>query len=241
MNAIFCHAADEEAIWLYHRMKSRDASLRLVNADALSYSLRWNYRLATRRSALDLLLCDRTKLDIYKLHGVVNRVCRLDLTLWERRADKTDYTYVLQEMHAFFTSWLYGLQEHGICLNPPGGSGLSGNFLPAPRWLMLAHEAGLPVVDCSAHSGMQPALLLSGADQKYVLVVKDRITGDALPEALKQPCLRLARMSGNPLLEIVFSTGRRGAPWQFRKANPAPAFRRYGEAAVAAVQESFSC
>src|SRR5690242_10305966 len=106
MHAVFCHAADEEAIWLYHRMKRRDPSLRLINADALSYSLRWNYRLTTRRSAFDVLLCDKTRLDIRGLQGVVNRVCRLDLTLWQRGGDETDYAYVLQEMYAFFTSWL---------------------------------------------------------------------------------------------------------------------------------------
>ena len=206
---LFCDRSDRSALWAYGRLRARGLPLELVTTDMLGYALGWEHRLSSADVTIRIELADGRTIE-GEDRGVLNRVAAVPAGL-AAGAAAADREYALQELHAFWLSWLNGLR----CpvLNRPTPLGLDGPWLDRTEWLVLAERAGLVTA---------PYLSSSGADNqfvgRYVLVVERVMVGVAPPEVVAG-CRGLAALAGTALLGVEFSSD--GA-WTFVNATPHP-------------------
>jgi hypothetical protein len=155
----------------------------------------------------------------------------------------SDRQYVIQELNAFFLSWLDGLPPP--VLNQPTPQGLSGHFRDVSEWICLASKAGLPtlsyrqssrdpVPDASVRTEIFPA----GTPIHNVIVVDGHITGVPAPAYIQNGCRRLADLSKTKLLGIEFCAGAE-SPWTFAGATTIPDLTLGGEALLDALATVF--
>ena len=69
---------------------------------------------------------------------------------------------------------------------------------------------------------------------RTVLLVANRVVGDAIPEAIAEGCRRLGQLSKTALLGIDFAANSKGY-WTFASATPLPDLRQGGEALLDAL------
>ncbi len=235
---VLCHSGDVAALWLYNGLRQRGLKpLQLVSAEVLACSRLWEHRLAAGHTTVDITLHDGRAIHGDGLRGVVNRLVAVPMDLW-RRASPADRAYVLQELTAFYVSWLMALP----CpvLNRPSPLGLAGAWRHQSHWVWLAARAGLRTPDyiqSSQNPIDRPGALRRRSPPpkvKTVLVIGDRVVGGQPPGALLAGCLELARVSGSGILGVDFADGPEGE-WTFVGATPLPDLRLGGEAALDAL------
>ncbi|GAH68563.1 unnamed protein product, partial [marine sediment metagenome] len=138
---ILCSSTDVSAIWAYHRIKALGFEpLELVSTEMLVYSLYWEHRLSNDAISVNIQLTDGRRISQNKLNGVFNRIVSIPFECLQL-VHPGDYEYALQELTAFFLSWLYALPSPVI--NRPTPQGLSGKSRHISEWIWLASRAGL--------------------------------------------------------------------------------------------------
>src|SRR5208337_3320813 len=204
-----CHAYDASSHWLSQALRNRDVrGVEMLSADELPYALRWKHFLNSQSVSVEFELNGGRVYRSSQIDGVINRIDHVDPQVWHR-STHGDREYVLQELSAFYSSWLFALP----CpvYNPPDPLCLSGKFRTQAEWTVLAGKAGLPAAAFHTNSnrgevrdfggsarGEQGAGLLS------LLAFREKVFGPPVGSALREGCAKLAFLSGCPLLGIDF-------------------------------------
>ena len=240
---VLCESTDAPARWAREGLRSRGLEpVELVTSDDLAHA-RWVHRVGEEGARVEVALRDGRTFRSDSVRGTLNRLVyppRGDLLL----IHPSDRSYVVQELMAFFMSWLCALP--GPLLNPPSPECLCGRARPLAEWLWLAARAGLSGPPCRVSSDELPAAPSlnvrvpgSGPDLRTLIVVGERVVGAPAPPAIGEGCRRLAALSHTPLLGLEFSTGP-GESWQLVGAGGLPDLRRGGEALLDALAASLS-
>lgn len=238
MILILCEETDMSARWAAAVLRLRGHRVKIVTGAELIAAPRWHHRLGQAGVDCEIELAASDRLCASETHGVLNRLPSLPAA-WFRRYGGADRDYAVQEMHAFYLSWLYALP--GPVLNPPTPQGLCGNWRHPSAWTALAAAAGLPV---------RPYLQTSDDDPnrpwqqdhagERVHVVRNRVIGPpSLTEPLGDACLRLAAAAGSPLIGVDFAVGARGR-WEFVGASVLPDLIGGGDVLADALAEALA-
>lgn len=242
---VICQANDLAALWAYRGLQALGLRpLELITGDALVCSQRWEHRLTTTETTVNIVLSDGRRINDGNIAGVLNRLGFLpDRHLAVARPQ--DREYAAQEFTAFFISWLYALRAP--ILNRPGPAGLCGQWRSDTEWVWLAAQAGLPttVYHCSSHPPhgglMVPKELpIDSLPRRTVLVVADEVLGDNAAPPIREGCRCLARLAGTSLLGVDFAVSASGS-WLFAGATLLPDLRlggrRFIEVLAATLQD----
>src|SRR5262249_16139083 len=145
------------------------------------------------------------------ISAVLNRISFLPRA-WLNRISGPDRAYGIQEMAAFYLSWLHTLP--GPKLNPPTPQGLCGNIRHPSAWVKLAVASGLPGHAFRQSSEDDPAaswLIPRRSATSTIYVVGKEVIGSAhLVRQHRPACLRLSEAAGSPLLGIDFAPDSAG-------------------------------
>lgn len=236
MILVLCNEADASALWAADALRRRGHALRIVTDRDLADAESWNHRLGRASADCEIRLTGRDVLRVSDMRGVLNRLSFLPAA-WLRRHGGPDRDYAVQEMHAFYLSWLYALP--GPVLNPPTPQGLAGNWRHASAWTALAVRAGLPVKTFRQTSADDPAAAWQPAPAPARLYVAgDRVVGRGdLVGAHRAACVRLSQAAGARLLGIDFAPDAAGR-WRVTGASVMPDLIGGGEALADALEEA---
>lgn len=152
-----------------------------------------------------------------------------------------DRDYALQELTAFYLSWLHGLG--GAVYHPPTPQGLAGRWRHVSEWMIAAHEAGFTVPDWRQDGNDAPDRGYAppappGSPVSRAVVLETDVFGAALPASVRARCVRLAAISRTPLLGLdPFPTP--GDPRTFAAAAPMPDLQIGGERLLGRLAELF--
>jgi hypothetical protein len=238
---VVCEEADLAAFWAAERLQSRGLPVEIVTGADLAAAERWEHRLGRSGITLALTFAGGQRcLHSRDVGGVLNRLSFVP-SAWLQRIDGPDVEYAIQEMHAFYLSWLHALP--GPILNRPTPQGLCGNWRHPSAWAFLAAHAGLPIAPYRQSSEDDPAKTWRPAREPpraTVLVIGERVLAPSVvPENLHDACRRLARDAGTTLLGINFEPAA-GAGWEFSGASVMPDLVRGGEPVADALAEAFA-
>jgi hypothetical protein len=234
---VLCEEADRGALWVADRLRSQGLTVAIITGADLATAERWEHRIGQAGAVFELALADGRRFSSRDIGGVLNRLAYLPAA-WIQRVGGSDRDYAMQEMYAFYLSWLHSLP--GPLLNPPTPQGLCGNWRHPSVWAVLAGRAGLPTPtyhqssDDDPEACWTPATVL--APMTVFVVVEQVLAPPGLPEHLRAPCCRLATAAGAPLLGIDFTLSATGA-WCFAGASVMPDLLRGGEPLIAALAE----
>ena len=220
MIVVLCDEMDASAHWVVEALRTRGHAPRVLTGLDLVVAETWDHRVGQAGADCEIRLAGGTRLRASAMQGVLNRLSFLP-SAWLRRYGGPDRDYAIQEMHAFYLSWLHALP--GPVLNPPTPQGLAGNWRHPSAWIALAVQAGLPVRAYSQTSRDDPALPWQASpSMARVLVVGAQVLGiGAIVEPHREACLRLSRAAGAPLLGIDFAQ-EPAAGWQMTGATVMP-------------------
>jgi len=246
MYLILCSSSDASALWAHNGLQCMGVSpIVLLTPETLSGMNFWEHRVGnsgtrTSFSSPGYGISDHT------LKGVLNRLTGPPQTVFSQVAPD-DRDYGLQELNAFYLSWLSSLS----CpvFNPATPQGLAGRWFHASELVILAHQAGLATPDYRQSAadpperGFQP-LAPMAAPGKRVIVFEDEVfgadsSGVEIPPELRRCCCDFARRCRTPLLGIDFFPTP-ASPWTFSHATPAPDLRVGGEPLLQALARGFS-
>jgi len=224
MFLILCSSSDVSALWAYQGLQAMGLGpLTLLTSEALSAMATWEHRVGSDSCAVSLRLSNGYGFSDHTLKGVLNRLMGPPQTILPQ-VMPADREYAVQELSAFYLSWLNSLS----CpvLNPATPQGLSGRWYHASELVMLAHQAGLetPTYRQSAadppEAGYRP-LAPAQSQVVRVIVLQGEVFGAELSEALRESCGQLARLCRTPLLGIDFYQSTE-SQWTFSHATPIP-------------------
>jgi hypothetical protein len=238
MILVLCDEADASASWAAEAMRMRGKALVVVTGADLAAAERWEHRVGAAGADCELHLAGGARLRGRDTEGVLNRLSYLPAA-WLRRFSSPDRDYAVQEMYAFYLSWMHALP--GPKLNAPTPQGLCGNPRHPSAWTALAAQAGLPVRPFRQSSADDPALLWqTQPGHATVYVVGARVVGPpALVWAHRAACLRLAKASGAMMLGIAFAADAGGA-WHMSGATVMPDLIGGGEPLADALAAALS-
>jgi hypothetical protein len=230
---VLCSSSDRSAIWAYEGLRQRGLEpMRLVTTEEFDYRVHWEHRVRVGGASVRLTLGDGTSIGSGDLCGVLNRIEYVpsgNLLLIQ----PLDRDYVLEELSAYFLSWLYALP--GPMLNRPSPQGLSGQWRHASEWLCLAARAGLPAAtyrqsshDLSQGTSTATSVAPPGTPVRTILVVDGQLAGGPAPAHIVEGCLRLGALAKTELLGAEF-TVETGDRWTFVGATTHPDLRPGGE------------
>jgi hypothetical protein len=231
---VLSESGDTDAVWARHGLRARGlAPVELVTVEELVAALRWDHRLDAAGCSSRVELADGRTIEGDLVQGALNRLVGVRPELLGR-AVEADRDYAVQELYAFFLSWLAALP--GRILNRPSPQGLAGAWLERSEWLALAVRAGLepePYRRSSvAGRPTQADRRRLGSPRRTVLVVGDRALGPpGAPVAVVHGCGRLSRSVGAAILGVEFVVEADGR-WIFEGATTLPSLRRGGERAL---------
>ncbi|MBU6498502.1 MAG: hypothetical protein KGQ40_08240, partial [Rhodospirillales bacterium] len=124
MILVLCDEADVSALWAADALRQRGLSPTVLTGLDLAWVRGWRHRVGAKGADI-LLRFDTGQLDGRSVRGVLNRLSYLPRA-WLARIGGPDRDYAMQEMLAFYLSWLHSLG--GPKLNPPAPQGLCGNL-----------------------------------------------------------------------------------------------------------------
>ena len=141
---ILAHVGDETALRVCAMLRARHGAegIKLVSAEELALAPYWAHRFEDTRVTTKVRLSDGSSLDSADIGVIFNRLLTLALPQFAS-ANEGDRDYAIQEMNAFFLSWLASLPCPLI--NAPTSMSLNGPVRSYAEWLLLASKAGLPV------------------------------------------------------------------------------------------------
>jgi hypothetical protein len=222
---------DAAALWAYQGLKDRGfAPLEWITPQSLNPSVQWNHRLGEKGNNVQITLADGRKIDNETIQGVINRLVSVPFE-WQGLMHPDDREYAIQELTAFYISWLHVLP----CpmFNRPTPQGLCGQWRHPSEWLLLAAQAELPTPPYHMSSDSTKDVTDWSLDLPYassvhtVFVVGDRVIGVPANSPMRSQCQHLAQLSGTQLLGVDFAI----APtknWLFTGATPFPDLRLGG-------------
>jgi hypothetical protein len=232
---ILAHSGDHAAVRVADALRGRHPpeEVRLISLEEIVLAPYWLHRLETGKTETALGLHDGTRIHSNDVGVVFNRLQYMCMPHFVG-APVADREYAVMEMFALVLSWLAATQPRVVGV--PSPKGLGGPAHHTLAWFYLAAKAGLPTVPLRMTSSSRrypaPGLIsyfmdpLSGGvaahpcpaanvpawgmgavneGRRSLLVIGDEVCGDA-PVDLKQPCIRLARLSGMQLLAIHFAS-----------------------------------
>ena len=238
MIIVLCDETDASALWATAALQQRGLSPMVLTDSTLAAMRGWRHTIGADGARISLQLPDGRTLEGGDMSGVLNRLTFLPRA-WTRAVSGSDRDYALQEMLAFYVSWLHVLRAPK--LNPPTPQGLCGNMRHASAWAVLAIRAGLPVLPYRQSCGDDPAAAWRGsalAGIQTVFVVANEVVGPAeIVELHQESCLRLAETAGSPLLGIDFARDPDDG-WRMTTASVVPNLTSGGEALADALAEA---
>ena len=176
MILVLCDEADASASWAAEAMRMRGKAPVIVTGADLAAAERWEHRVGAAGADCELLLAGGVGLRSRDTEGVLNRLSYLPAA-WLRHFSSPDRDYAVQEMYAFYLSWMHALP--GPKLNAPTPQGLCGNARHPSAWTALAARAGLPARPFRQSSADDPALRVANRARGHatVYVVGGRVVG----------------------------------------------------------------
>ncbi|SFK05136.1 hypothetical protein [Methylocapsa palsarum] len=222
MILVLCDEADHSAFWAAEALRARGLSPLLLTGADFAAVTRWRHSVGAAGADCELHFKGGGRLRGKETGGVLNRLSFVPAA-WRRSIGGPDCEYALQEMFAFYLSWLHALP--GPKLNPPTPQGLGGNWRHPSAWAALASAAGLPVAPYRQTSEDDPAApwrRQAGPAAATLHVVGSRVVGPGeLVRSYKESCLRLARAAGATLLGVEFARDV-DAAWRMTRASVTP-------------------
>lgn len=232
---VLCEETDVAAAWAAVRLRDRGIPVETLTGTDLATTARWEHRIGRSGIFFELDLADGRRISGKDSSGVLNRLFYLP-SAWVQRVGSPDRDYALQEMYAFFLSWLHSLPRP--LLNPPVPQGLCGNWRHPSGWALLACQAGLPVQTYRQSSEDDPEALWQfarGPAAATVFVAADQvIVPSVLSFQLGEPCQSLATAAGVPLLGVDFAFDENEG-WYFSGASVMPDLIHGGEPLLDAI------
>lgn len=230
---IACNRGDVAALWAAHRLAERGLEpVEVVSAEALAYSTGIEHRLGDSDPSVRFELADGRRIASEEVSGLLNRLTHAP-TEHLGVASEHEREYAMQEVSAFFLSWLTAMP--GPVLNRPVPFGLAGPSMGPFQWLALAARAGLPapVRRAPAAQGQNGGAPHARPESPpvpscSVVVACGALYGPSLPARLATACVRLAELSGADLLGVELRPGASGQ-LEFAAAHALPDLRIGGE------------
>lgn len=239
MTLILCEDSDLAAAWVAGQLQRRGLRADVVPSSALGAASRWEHRVDAGAARIEIALADGRLLSSEAPVPILNRLGTVPLRAL-RAAGGRDYGYAVQEMFAFYLSWLHAWPA--TVINRPTPQGLSGHYRHASAWMALGAEAGLATQTWAQSSEDPPeqGWAFGPPGEATAFVVAGRaVLPPALPPALAVPLLRLAARAGTALIGVEFvSDGERG--WTMVRASPHPNLMLGGEPLIDAVAEALA-
>ena len=238
MALILCEIADVAAVWAAARLQERGVTAELLFAPALGSATRWEHRIEGTSASFQITLADGRVLSNDTAVPILNRLAFVPVERLRQAAGR-DLGYAVQEMFAFYLSWLHAWPA--VVLGRPVPQGLSGNYRHPSVWATLAGQAGLPTRPWVQDSADAPDLawLPSGVEATAFVVGGTVIIPPGLPDSLRDGCADLARRADSAMLGIDFSRDADAEPgdgaWRFVGASPVPDLMRAGEPMIDAL------
>jgi hypothetical protein len=241
MYLVLCASNDLPALWAYRGLLAAGLdSVDLITGETLASATLWEHRVGAAGVETSVRLPDGRPIHSRDIRGVLNRLPGppQDLLACAVPADRD---YALQELTAFYLSWLHGLG--GAVYNPPTPQGLAGRWRHASEWVVAAHEAGFTVPAWRQDGADSPDRGYASMAPPYapvsrVVVLENDVFGAALPPSVRARCVQLAAISRTPLLGIdLFPTA--DDPWTFAAATPMPDLQIGGEPLLGKLAELF--
>ena len=234
MWAVLCNTPDPAATWIAEAMRRRGLGpVELIPAELLLQAPRWDHRVGAEGASVSVTLGDGRAIQSDEIRGVLNRILYIPPAA-TAVAVAEDREYALQELTAFFMSWLRALPPPVIGLPTP--QGLSGSWRHLSEWVQLAAAAGLPTAPYRLGSswgdgaGLEQRLAPPGAELRTVITIGNRAFARWAPAELLDGCTRLARLAEADMLGVDFAVAN-GQP-SLAGASPVPDLRLGGEPAV---------
>jgi hypothetical protein len=233
MYLVICNSFDKAALWAYEGLKAHGLNpIELIDADSLACSPYFEHRIKNNQVNTKIRLPDGRQIDSELILGVLNRLQSIPTS--HLKASKADNQYALQELNAFFISWLYSLPPP--VLNPATPQGFSGESRHISSWILMANSAGLAVPKFEQNSiGADKApfywigrFVPPETKVKTVFVIDSQVVGADVPPEVAEGCRRLAELAETPLLGIEFLDSP-DASWMFVGATPCPNLTLGGE------------
>lgn len=232
---VLCESGDASARWAFEGLKARGlAPLVLVPSQDLAFA-RWEHRVGAEGTGLVVTLQDGRVLRHEELAGALNRLLYVPQESLMLIAPP-DRDYVLQELNAFYMSWLHGID--GPVLGLPTPQSLCGRVRHVSEWSWLAARAGLRVPPYRQSSRapsppftFHPRVVPAGTEVQTMLVIAGRVLGPAVPEPVVAACRRLAELARAAILGIELTIDG----WSFAGATTYPDLRLGGDAALDAL------
>lgn len=238
---ILCHSDDPSALWAYEGLQQRGlAPLKLVTAEMLGPSLRWDHRVGANGASIEISFSDEQVLSSYTIHSVLNRLTGPSRWYPLHRVAASDRSYAGKELTAFFLSWLSCLPSP--ILNRPTPQSLAGRARHGSEWVLLATAAGLTTVSYRQSSRTSPEAsiderLTRGGTPLGTVLVIDRYVFGAAPLPVLHACQRLANLASTAILGVDFTVSTSGQ-WTFTNATLLPDLRLGGLPALDALAEA---
>jgi len=241
MLLVLCEESDLSALWAADALRARGLRPYVLTGSVLAAAERWQHTVTGAGATSELTLAGGVQLDLARTRGVLNRLVQVP-TAWARRVHGPDREYALQEMHAFYLSFLHALP--GRKLNPPSPQGLAGNWRHPSAWAALAHQVGLPAKPYHQTSDEDPALhwqAVGAPAEAMVYVVGSRAVGaSSLLGTLGAACVRLAEAANATLLGIEFNRNPESGVFEMCRASVTPDLIRGGDALADALAEELA-
>lgn len=238
MILVLCEDHDSSAFWAARALQLRGLNCRVVTGSELANANGWTHRVGATGARCSVRL-PRT-LDLGRVRGVLNRLPYVPAT-WVHRIGGADRDYAIEELRAFYLSFLHALP--GPMLNQPTPQGLSGNWRHPSAWTALAVRAGLPVRPYRQTSDDDPNLFWQ-APPAPTLATVHVVGGRALrpegfPAALESACAEFSKVSATKLLGLDFARDEQGV-WELIRTTVMPELVSGGAALADALAEALS-
>jgi hypothetical protein len=219
MTLILCEPGDSSAVWAAAELQQRGHDAHLLFGAALGAATRWEHRVDAESATTAITLADGRQLSSASPEPILNRLPFVPLDQMRATAG-ADYGYAVQEVYAFYLSWLHAWPA--AVINRPTPGGLSGSYRHPSQWAVFAARAGLPALPWEQSNADDP---MRGWEAPPGEAVAFAVDGEAvlppiLPAEFAAPCVRLAAIAETALLGITFA--REGDGWLMTGASPVP-------------------
>jgi len=213
---VLCCPRDVAGLWAADGLARRGLTpLVTVSPEAIVCSRQFVHEIAGGRARTTFTMPDGQVIDSDAVRGTLNRVTYLPVAHLAAAVDD-DRRYGEHELRAVVLSALHGFGPRIV--NRPSPQGLAGRQRSAAEWFLLAGRAGLGAGTSAVPDGRS----------RTVLVLDDRLYGEAVPADVGARAISLARLAETRLLGIEMIESRNGA-WWFVAASTVPDVRLGGE------------
>lgn len=223
MFVMFCEAGDTAAQHCARAMRPKLAApLRVVTPEELSYSAEIVHEVTSENVSGSIAMLSGDPLTYETTFGAVNRLQDVPKAHLQAFVEH-DRDYVLQEMRAILSSWIFGLPCR--VTNRPTAGSLSGPYHVPAVQQVLAAQAGLPVADGDTAPATGRALAAT--------VIGSHVICDPELAVFEDALALYGTLSGLDVLELVFDATETGPV--FRQAHAFADLARGADQSAAAL------